>query len=256
MERLDTCSSIYDITKRTFGNFRVYEPKVAEIHRSMSITFEGKDLLSRLSAKHRGNVKRMIKKIESLDHEYVSNRDVNWKELLEASASISHKTYQHALGVGFRNDQRYVHILWQANDCGWLDLRILKIRNAACAFQFGLRYNNTYYLHSIGFDPDYKVMNVGTVLFFHVYSDLREHGFEKIDFGFGEADYKKSYGTECYYESSLYIFSSSVKSTLVNIIGKLISLVSKLSLEIVQRLKLAAYIKRLWRGAACARVTI
>ena len=118
-----------------------------------------------------------------------------------------------------------------------------------CAFQYGVIYRGSYFLEQIGFDPKWKDLNVGTVLFLEALQDLctDSGGAEVIDFGFGEADYKRSYGDKCWTDASFYLFAPRVRPILANLIFSGTTGLSTGLAHVLEKTGAVGWIKRRWR---------
>ncbi|MHC4323757.1 MAG: GNAT family N-acetyltransferase, partial [Planctomycetota bacterium] len=167
---------------------------------------------------------------------------------VSAAFRISQHTYQAGLGVGIVDDCKTRKILDALARHGWLRMSILFIKDEPCAFQFGLQYGHTYFLEQLGFCPKWTHWNVGTVLFNKILEDLcRDPSVERFNFGFGDAQYKRSYGSDCWLEASVCIFASRAYPLLVNVLESSTAGLSLGIQYIVYRTSLAGWIKRKWR---------
>ncbi|MHC5086401.1 MAG: hypothetical protein ACYSN9_01140, partial [Planctomycetota bacterium] len=58
---------------------------------------------------------------------------------------------------------------------------------------------------------------LGTALFLKILEQLcRDSSVDCIDFGYGDAAYKRRFGTKYWYESTVYMFAPRVRPVLVN----------------------------------------
>lgn len=222
------------------------------IHRSMTIPRDIEDFYQRLSKKHRGNLRRAIKK---LDHEYPDQvsmvkycQEKEVEEAINIISQISSKTYQCALGVGFVDNDLMRGTL-RANArhdrfCAY----VLFIGGDPCAFQVMTFYKNTCFLLAIGFDPRWKQFGAGTVLFLKSLEDIcKEHRVDCMDFYYGDADYKKSYGDKVWTEKTVYLFAPRFYPVCINIINSLMDRLSQSGKLIVSKVGLLNRIKKYWR---------
>ena len=250
---LRTDSRIYQLSRKLPGALsRDYFPRV-ENHWSMSAPGDIDLFYQARSKKHRGNLKRYIRKLEK---EYPNQvRVITYTEeddlddAIKAACQVSHSTYQHGLGWGFAGDSRIRDILTAAARQGWLCMSVLFINGEVGAFQLGLHYGKKYMLEQIGFDPKWKRLEIGTVLFLKVLEDIcADPDTESIDFGFGDADYKRSYGDKQWQEASVYIFAPRLYPVFINMLRTSATGLNRSLKYILNRTDLTGWVKRRWRN--------
>ena len=225
----------------------------ADRHWSMSIHKNVDLMYQSLTPKSRNTLRRKIRKLERGFADKLNIVDYRDKDdladAMSAASYVSKHTYQAGLGVGFVNDSQTREILAVAAEHGWLRMSILHIEDEPCAFQLGLRYGKTYFLEKLGFLPRWKQWNVGTVLFVKVLEDLcRDPLAERFDFGFGDAQYKSTYGSECWDEASVYIFAPRPYPVFINALRRSMHGLSRGLMCALDRFGLVNSVKRHWRS--------
>jgi hypothetical protein len=224
-----------------------------ELHWSMTIPQDVDLLYKSFAPKTRNTLRRKNRKLEKefgdeLQIITYSGRD-DVPHAVSAASRISQYTYQAGLGVGIVDDRQTRKILDVSARHGWLRMSILYIKDEPCAFQLGLQYGQTYFLEQLGFLPKWTRWNVGTVLFNKILEDLcRDPSVERFNFGFGDAQYKRSYGSECWSEASVCIFAPRAYPLLVNALESSTAGLSFGIQYVLDRTNLAGWIKRKWRG--------
>ena len=253
LNHLRTDSYIYQLSKKLPNILsKGYFPEV-ENHRCMSVPENLEQFYKARSKKHRANLKRYQKKLEK---EYPNSikiitysQEADLDKAIKAASRISLSTYQYGLGYGFTDDSKTRNLLTTAARQGWLRIHILYINDEPCAFQLGLKYGKTYFLEQIGFHPRWKQWNVGTFLFIKVLEDLcQDCAVEKLNYGFGDAPYKRSYGDKSWDEASVYIFALRFYPICVNMLRTYIMILNSALEYTVNKSGLTNRIKRLWRN--------
>jgi hypothetical protein len=251
--RLKTDSDVYQSVRAVPGLFsRPHFPE-QEKHWTMTVPKDIESFYKALSKKHRGNIRRSIKKLET---EYADNvKLVNYNvkdgldQAIKAAQQISLTTYQYGLGCGFVDDSRTRSLLTTAAKQGWLRFAALLVEGEPCAFQIGLRYQGTYFLQQIGFEPRWSKFNVGTILFVKVLEHIcADPGIEHIDFGFGDADYKRSYGDTVWQEASVFIFAMRPYPMIVNILQATTMALNTGLKYVANKACVVNWAKRRWRN--------
>jgi hypothetical protein len=248
--RTDSC--IFHISRKLPGVLiRGYFPKV-ENHWSMSVPENLEGFYQARSKKHRGNLKRYISK---LDKEYRNQvriitytEEDDLDEAIKAASQISCLTYQHGLDSGFTDNPRTRVLLTTAARQGWLRMSVLYINGEPGAFQVGQQYGKQYMLEQIGFDPEWSSLELGTVLFIRVLEDIcADLDTEFVDFGFGDADYKRSYGNKQWQEASVHIFAPRPYPIFINMVRTFMMSIDASMKYLLSKTGLAGWVKRRWR---------
>ena len=81
---------------------------------------------------------------------------------------------------------------------------------------------------------------------------LQDEKIKSVDFGFGDAKYKRTLCNENWQEASIYIFAPTFKNAIINGFRVLISLTSRFSQNIAKRFKIEEHIKKIW-PSKCGR---
>ena len=231
---------------------RDYFHKV-EDHWRMSVPENIDQFFSARKRGHRYKLRRAIKKYgekfpgDNMFIKYTATNEV--EDFIIKAADISSKTYQSALGVGIVNDEGTKSLLKEAAMRGWFRGNILMADSKPCAFLLGLAYKNVYYGVSTGYDPAFRSYWPGTIIFLKVLESLcADTSIEMVDFYFGDAWYKQSYGTEHWPEASAYIFAPKLRLTLINLLRSSMMCMNNVLEYLVNKIEAVNWIKRKWRG--------
>jgi hypothetical protein len=230
------------------SHFLVIEP-----HWRMSIPSNVDEFYTKLSKKHRANLKRDQKKLESQYKERLHiihyRKNCNLEKMFHDAVVVSEKTYQHPLGVGFYDNPLLRSIIAKDIEKGRLFLSIMYLRNQPVSFQWGTIYRGTYFLEKLGYDPHYASWNVGSVLFLKVLDELcSDPKALQLDFGFGDAEYKQSYGDESWQEAAAtYLFAPRVYPILINLVITVNSIFTLGLMWTVKKCGIYGWLKRKWR---------
>jgi hypothetical protein len=106
------------------------------------------------------------------------------------------------------NDEKTRSQLSAAATKGWFRGHVLFSGDVPCAFQLALHYRRIYYMVSMGYNPALSSYKPGLILFLRVLEYLcSDSSIDMIDFYFGDAEYKKRYGTEYWSEAWIHMFA-------------------------------------------------
>jgi CelD/BcsL family acetyltransferase involved in cellulose biosynthesis len=179
------------------------------------------EFLARRSRRRRESVRRYSRRLEKTygDEARVEVvRDAAGLEKLFTESKIIHReTYQHILGVGFSDENVQRRLAELAADRGWFRGYVLYLRDKPVAFWHGNAYKGSFGVVSTGFDPAYAEDRPGTYLLMRAIEDLSADGSaQMLDFGFGDADYKRHFGDEVIEEQDIGIFEPRAKLLALN----------------------------------------
>lgn len=255
---LRTSTALYEAVRKTPRFFtRGYFPTVNK-HWRMSMPDKMDQFYKACSRRHRGSLRRAVRKFEQeypgRDNfiKYTSEDEVD--DFVRIAAGVSSRTYQHALGVGLVNDEQTISRIRTAAKHNWFHGGILFAGDEPCAFQLGLCYKQAYYLVNLGYDPALNRHRVGTNLFLKVLESLCEDASIHIfDFYFGDAEYKKRYGTTHWPEACIYIFAPRMYPVSVNALRCAVAGANATLAYVVNKVGVKDWIKRRWRNVLPAR---
>lgn len=250
---LMTSSPSYELARKIPGLLcRGYLPKV-QPHWIMSVPDKMELFYKSRSRSNRKQFTKCIRRIERAFPGRVKRITYRTEDELDdairVASNISVKTYQYALGSGFRDDFRTRTLLLAAAKLGWLRFHVLFIDDEPCAFEVWLQYGRVYFGHGIGFDPKWKSHRVGTVLFLKTIEHIaNDPTVDTIDFYVGDAEYKRSYCDKRINRASIRIFAPRFYPVCINMLQTAMMGLN-LGLEyILNKTGFVGWIKRRWRN--------
>lgn len=169
--------------------------------------------------------------------------------------AIAARTYQRSLGVGVGNSSEERARFRFKAEKGWLRIYILYVGDKPCAFWCGTLYRGTLHSDFMGYDPAVGHLSPGMYLLVSVIESFcrRENReVQAIDFGLGEAQYKRLLCSEEWRDASPCIFAPNIRGILCNAYRTPPLLVNRLGRVLVNG-GLEAKVKSFWRGRAAKR---
>ena len=162
--------------------------------------------------------------------------------------TIAKKTFQRGLGVGFFDtpEGRTEWMFAAEND--WLRVYVLYLNDKPCAFFTGYKYANIYHPEATGFDRDYQYYSPGMYLMMRIIEDFcADKDVDIIDFGFGDADYKRLYCDQKWNDAGVYLFAPTLNGIRLNTTRSLIAFCSHSAEKILNHFKMVRWVKKKWR---------
>ncbi len=210
-------------------------------------------LLKSRSKNHRRNLKRYGKMIEQELGEslrVVSLKDEkNWEEFFNNVEHVARFTYQRGLGAGFQRDQIQEAMYRHYFNMGGLRAFMLMAGDEPIAFWIGLLYGDGFYTWATGFNPRMGKLRPGHYLLRYVLEHLAEEPCSPkwVDFGFGDAQYKRSWVNERSVERRSLFVAPTLKGRILGFPLVLSHFVEKSVKSFVRDSKIGLGIKRGWR---------
>lgn len=158
------------------------------------------------------------------------------------------KTYQAGMGVGFMTSPEERDLVALAARRGWLRVYVLTIADRPVAFWPGYHYGRTFFSAIPGYDPAHKADRIGTFLLLKLIEDLcADDGVDALDFGFGDAQYKRSFSNEHWQESDIRIFAPTLRGARLRVTRSAVGAVERSARWCLSRAGMHQRVKAAWR---------
>lgn len=248
---LRTDSPIYKLYKTMASFWSRNHSTLSEPHWQTNITDTVKEFYNNVPNSRKRRWRRDIRQLEKISPSeikvvcYRHLSDIAY--LSDVAYQIEKETYKKYLGSGFISSPLNRVLLEQAARNGWLRAYVLYLGDQPCAFQFDVQYEGAQFSEYGSFDPKWSRGSPGIVLLIKVLEELcKESDISRMDFGFGDALYKRKFGTDNWLEESVYIYAPRLRPTLINMVMSM-NLVFSLLRRAVKKLNMDGCIKRNWR---------
>jgi hypothetical protein len=222
-------------------------------HRTAELPGTLNSFLERFGTKQRSTLRRNEKRLRKNYPDSVILRifkeESEVSQLCEHAESIAKLTYQRGIDSGFKFDDEHFERLNLAAKKGWLRAYILYVDEKPCAFWIGTLYKDVFHSDFIGYDATFQKYSPGMIIFLKMVEDLSEAGVTNIDFGLGDAGYKKRFADKYWEESNAYIFASTFSGLKINFIRTLVNSINYMSYRILRNDQLLEKIKKKWRDS-------
>ncbi len=210
------------------------------------------EVLAQLSSSTRQTVKRYARRLEKDYGERVSIRvftePAELDEYFRDVEPISTKTYQHALGVAFRDTPKDRERTRVSMEHGWYRGYVLYIDGEPRAFQHGELYRGRFRLGRPGYDPELAHLRLGTYLLLRLLEDLVDTpGATFVDYGIGDADYKRRFGTHSWREGNVIVYAPTFRAARVNLVRTSLLAGVRVTKRILGKGAVYQRLKRGWR---------
>lgn len=211
------------------------------------------ELLASWTRKTRYNVRRQSELLER-----ALEPDLQFRVLREPAdgsrviADLEHvaaRTYQRALGAGFADNALFRRVVPLSLERGWLRAYVLYHRETPIAFWQAYAYGNTMHVSTTGYDAAYAEHSPGTHVQMQLFQDAcLDPAIEIVDFGLGDAQYKRRFGNETWTEQDVTLFAPRPRALVVAVGQRLVEGAAHGAARVLRATGLTDAVKRRWRG--------
>jgi CelD/BcsL family acetyltransferase involved in cellulose biosynthesis len=186
------------------------------VHRELTLPDSPEAFLGSLSKSTRDGVKRYRRKLERELGERLEVRQyaspAQLDELVPLLNTVAARSWQRGIGSGFRDDEANRERLALALEQNWLRACVVFAAGEPIAFWHGIGRGGRLISGIPGFDPRYSELRVGTYALVRLIESLTtDPDFTVLDFGLGDAEYKRRFATASWEEESLALFARRPK---------------------------------------------
>jgi hypothetical protein len=222
-------------------------------HWTMRVPSAFEDFLGSLSSSTRQGVRRYANKLERVHADTLELDRVTTLDGLDRffgdAAAVARTTYQHGLGVGVREDDELQRALVALGmERGWFRAHVLSLEGSPAAFWHGYGYRGIFRTMVPGFDPTYGSLNIGTYVLAKLIEDLcADPAIHTLDFGLGDAEYKRRFGDSSWDEQDVVVFSPSFRAQRIHAVRSVLLAGVGVGRRIGERGSAGARVKKAWR---------
>jgi CelD/BcsL family acetyltransferase involved in cellulose biosynthesis len=208
--------------------------------------------LQSLSKSTRDGAKRYVRKLEreygdALALETFGDASES-ERLFRDAGAVATKTYQHGLGVAFAQDEGQRRLTRALMDRGWFRAWVLYLAGEPVAFWHGRAYRGVFSTGVPGFDPAHADLRVGNYVLLRLIADLcADPELHTLDYGFGDAEYKRRFGTRCRWEQDVHLYAPGARGLRINAVRSGVAAVGSGSRRLLERGGRLGRLKRGWR---------
>ena len=214
-------------------------------------TFE--EFLASRSKSTREGVKRYGKRLEKTFGDELSlelyRQPEDIDRIAHDLAQVAAKTYQAGLGVAFSDVEEQRRRVRLGLERGWFRAYVLYLAGEPVAFWHGYAYNRTFVIGIPGYDPAYSDQRVGTYVQMRLIRDLcADPDVDAIDYGRGDAEYKRRFGTESWEEQDVVVFAPTARGVAINTARNAIIGAATGAKSALAKAGVADRVKKRWRA--------
>lgn len=253
LEEIPTSSALWRALKHGNKKFLVFE-RSRTPHYVIDLPSNYADYFQQLSQKTRTNIRRGARQLEARlgaceVRKFTAPEHV--VDMIRLIEGIAIKTFHyHLLGqdLTMSNEQLIRNLTTYAQQ-GWLRGYVLLGNNRPVAYAVGYLVNGCYQYELVGYDPEFANASPGIVLLAQIVEDLVSTGTANLlDFGAGEASYKRLFSNRSYEDGALLVCRRTLYAGSAAMTERLFANTSRLGVRILERTGMKSRLKKFIRS--------
>lgn len=245
-------STLFIELSRAVGSMRRSHFADVRTHRRLRLPANFDEFLATRKRKVRAGVRYDAKRLE---RQFTNRLRVerfasagDFDRIFEEIPRIAELTYQRGLGAGFSDTPERRRLVRLSLEKGWFRAWVLYVDATPVAFWQGLVYRGVYHSATTGYDPEYGRDRVGIYLLMRVIADLcADSDVDLLDFGYGDAEYKRHFSDESWSEGDLLIFAPTIRARTINVVRTVVMGAATEARRILERVGMTDRVKTAWR---------
>jgi CelD/BcsL family acetyltransferase involved in cellulose biosynthesis len=252
LRMLTVGSPLHSAAREHAGALRRRRFERALLHWRCAVPDSVDEFLATRSRERRRHIRRYQRRIEEafpgeVEVRRFTSRD-DLDRLFADSERVQARTYQRSLGVGFSDDELTRELTGLAMDQGWFQGVLLYLRGEPAAFWHGSAYRGSFGTSVTGYDPALAEHRPGTYLLMKLVETLcADPSVHTLDFGFGDAEYKRSFGDASVLEEDVVVFERRPRPLAVNAVESALLGTATLARAVLARSGGVKAARRTWR---------
>ena len=226
----------------------------SQLHWMLDVPESADEIFAEISREHRRKLRAEAKKFRTAfpDLEIVRFPGGDrLEELITAAEQVAATTYQRALGAGFSDTRVIRELITLEAMRGWLRGYVLYVGSRPCAFWIGCAYNRVFLSEYLAHDPAYAKYSPGTFLLMQIIEEICRDDVIAIDFGIGDALYKRRFSNRHWVENTVYLYGPTWTGMRVKALRTMAVFIETTGKSLLGT-KLSGRIKKLWRSRLAA----
>jgi len=242
---------VQSVDALSIANWRLKYSLLRE-HFVFQVPAKPEDILLAKPSKTRSKIRYYMRRAEKNLPDLQVNRvdsSADIDQMMRDLESVASKTYQRGLGAGFHNNEEWRALLNLGFEKNWMEVWTLSTGAECISFIIGLKYKGRYLIYAKAFDPGYSDDRIGTYLQIKLLEDIVRQGeCAIVDYGFGEAEYKRQFSTDNWPECNVLIAAASIRNFAIMNIVRFCDASDKTLRMVSEKLALTRRVKKALRS--------
>jgi Acetyltransferase (GNAT) domain len=251
---VEESTSLYRLARTGVRWWRVDHMPAKSVHWMADVPDSLETFIASRGRQTRANLRKRTRQLVSTYGDELTIREFSAPEHLDeltaALESVTAKTYQRGLGVGYTGDRLQRALMELGAQRGWLRASVVYIGETPAAFNFGYCYRGTLYSVATSFDPSFG-SGIGLYIQVQMLGGMCQEGDVRLwDWGSGYADYKERLSDRRLDEAEILLFGPSMRAVLYNAVRSARVAGSSTAKAWIANTDLGGRVKKTWRKGA------
>ena len=202
---------------------------------------------SKTRAKFRRKSRRLLEKFDNqLELRTLSSQD-DLDFFIKNADIIGQKSYQYAIDVGIKDNKTWRDTLHSLIEGNYFRSYLLMNNERPIAYSYGIIYKDYFYQFATSYDPEFRKYSPGEYLRLEFTKKLVDEKIGFIDYGYGDADYKRMFGTHSTEEATLKIYGKGLRPKFSRFLDQTSITIHGTILDALEKTGWLNKIKKYWR---------
>ena len=167
----------------------------------------------KFTSKTRGTYRRKVKQFGACRLERISEIEQVSEFLIRANEISQHSWQTDLLGLRVKNNDAELQFFVALATQQALRAYLLWKDDVAVSFCIGTQHNGVFSYEEVAYDRRFADSSPGHVMVIQMLDDLLAHQPPRVfDFGFGDAEYKRQFGTSVTHSANVWLLPPGLKS--------------------------------------------
>ena len=209
-------------TSQTKDQYLLHIPEGLRGHYGLSFPESFENFLNGLSKNRRKDFKKRLKKFAQENSENLSpllrvDKSEQVEDFIQAATEISRQSWQNdTIGNRITENRFNKARLLELAKQGILRSYVLYCNQTPCAFRLGYQLDDKYYGFESGYNVKFKDISPGKMMTLKMLEDFsKERPPTSVDFGVGEAQWKKDFCNYTREDASVFLLKRSLRHKLI-----------------------------------------
>lgn len=228
------------------------EPSAVGLRRRLVVPATFDEFLASRSRKIRFGIRYDAKKLLDAHGDELSvsvyERPAELDRLVADLEEVAATTYHRALGGGFSDTPEQRAVAQVGLEHGWARAYVLRVGERPVAYWLCSLYRRTVLLRRTGFVPAFAPLRVGVYLLMRLIEDAcGDERVDVVDFGQGDATYKRHFSSESWEERALTVFAPTLRGRRIALTRAGILRSAAGARKLLDRAQLTDKVRSTWR---------